>query len=232
LAAGHDVAVVEDAAQAQGARYRFPDGREAMCGTMGVAGAFSFYPGKNLGAIGEAGAVVTRDTAGAVWARRYRDHGQSKKYVHEIATGGNFRLDALQASVLSIKLRHLDRWNDARRRAAALYDELLGGCLTTPVAQRYARHVYHLYVVQTPERDRLREELARDGIGTGLHYPIPLHLQPAFAGSESVEDVALPETEWLAATCLSLPMHPHLTDDQVGAVAAAVLKKVESAVVV
>ena len=230
LGEAYGVPVVEDAAQAQGAMYTFPDGRVARCGTMGVAGAFSFYPGKNLGAIGEAGALSTTDATAAVLARLHRDHGQSEKYVHEIAHGGNYRLDAIQAAVLSVKLRRLDAWNEARRRAAAQYDERLAGVIRTPVEKPWARHIYHLYVVQTPERDRLRDELAADGIGTGLHYPIPLHLQPAFRDSESAADVELPVTERLAASCLSLPMHPHLTDDEVDKVAARITERVNVSV--
>lgn len=216
------VPVVEDAAQAQGAVYRFPDGREALCGSMGVAAAFSFYPGKNLGAMGEAGAVATTDPARARMAILLRDHGQSKKYVHEIAHGTNARLDAIQAAVLSIKLRRLDAWNANRRRAAERYTSGLQGArgLALPLEAPYASHIYHLYVVQTPERDRLRTELAEAGIATGLHYPIPLHLQPAYAGQDVVGG-PLPNTEWAAQTCLSLPMHPHLDEQQVDRVVSA-----------
>ena len=224
-AATYGLPVVEDAAQAHGARYRFPDGREALCGTMGVAGSFSFYPGKNLGAIGEGGAVVTRDADAAARMRLYRDHGQAEKYVHQIADGGNYRLDAIQARVLTIKLGRLDAWNDARRRIAGRYDSQLRGAIQTPVQKAYAHHVYHLYVVQSTERDRLRAELGEDGVATGLHYPIPLHLQPGFAGTDSVADVALPVTEHLAATCLSLPMYPHMTDEMADRVAERLLAR-------
>lgn len=230
IAAAFGVPVVEDAAQAQGATYRFDGGRVAQCGTMGVAGAFSFYPGKNLGAVGEAGAVVTADPERAALARRIRDHGQSEKYVHEIATGGNFRLDAIQAGVLAVKLRRLDAWNDARRARAARYDEVLADVIQRPVQRSWAHHVYHLYVVQHAERDRLRAELGEAGIQTGMHYPIPLHLQPAFAGTESAADVDLPETERLAATCLSLPMYPHLDIESIDRVAEAIAERTKQAV--
>lgn len=215
------VPVVEDAAQAQGAAYRFSTGEWKQCGAMGAAAAFSFYPGKNLGAIGEAGAVATLDAESAEHARLLRDHGQSEKYVHVLAHGSNARLDAIQAAVLSIKLERLASWNESRRQAAALYDARLADVVRTPQARPNVRHVYHLYVVQTSTRDRLRAELAERGIGTGLHYPVPLHRQPAFVGSESGA-VSLPVTERLASTCLSLPMYPHLTSQDVEVVAAAV----------
>ena len=229
LGARLGIPVVEDAAQAQGATYRFPDGRVAKCGAMGEAGAFSFYPGKNLGAIGEAGAVVTNDDARARQAVILRDHGQSEKYVHLIAHGGNYRLDALQAAVLGIKLRRLDAWNVARRAAASRYAERLAEApLELPSEMPYAGHVWHLYVVQHAERDRLRAELAERGIGVGLHYPIPLHRQPAFAAMD--RNWSLPETDRAAETCLSLPMHPHLSADQVDRVGEALLEALASAV--
>ena len=216
------VPVVEDAAQAQGAAYRFPDGREVMCGAMGAVGAFSFYPGKNLGAIGEAGAIVTNDEGLARRARVIRDHGQAEKYVHLIGDGGNFRLDTIQAAVLGIKLQRLDSWNATRRRIAGRYAERLADTgLELPVEMPYATHIYHLYVIQHPERDRVRAELMERGIGAGLHYPIPLHLQPAFQGMELAG--ALPETERAAATCLSLPMFAHMTVEQADRVADALL---------
>lgn len=230
LARRHGVALVEDAAQAQGATYRFPDGRVAKCGSMGDAAAFSFYPGKNLGAIGEAGAVVVRTSEQVRLARMLRDHGQTEKYIHRIPDGGNMRLDAIQASVLSIKLARLDAWNDARRQAAARYDQLLAGHVSTPAEMPWARHIYHLYVVQIPERDRVRQELAGQGVATGLHYPIPLHRQPAFEGTLSAK-ADLPETERLAATCLSLPMHPHIEPGQVDRTAEALLESTRSAAV-
>lgn len=222
LGARYGVPVVEDAAQAHGATYRFSDGRTAHCGAMGAAAAFSFYPGKNLGGIGEAGAVTlpTAEQAGLV--RRLRDHGQREKYVHVVADGGNARLDAIQAAVLLIKLRRLDGWNAARRLAAEWYAERLTGIpgLELPAEMPYARHVWHLYVVQTETRDAVRDGLAGLGVPTGLHYPIPLHLQPAYAG-KALTAGSLAVTERLARTCLSLPMHPHLAEEQVARVAAS-----------
>jgi len=210
LGSEHGVPVVEDAAQAQGARYRFPDGRDVACGAMGDAAAFSFYPGKNLGAMGEAGAVTVRDEARAQRLRLIRDHGQAEKYVHQIADGGNYRLDAIQAAVLRIKLSRLEAWNDARREAAAQYGRLLADSpIEPPREMEHAHHVWHLYVVSLPERDRVRAAMGEGDVPTGLHYPIPLHLQPAFRGQD-VLGGPLPVTERLAAACLSLPMHAHL----------------------
>ena len=215
--------VVEDAAQAHGATYRFPDGREARCGSMGRIAAFSFYPGKNLGAMGEAGAVTTDDPELARRARILRDHGQPRKYIHEVADGGNSRLDAIQAAVLHAKLPRLTDWNRRRRAVAARYAELLSplegtGALELPGEMPWSGHVYHLYVVQTPHRDALHERLRQQDVPTAFHYPVPLHQQPAFEGAR-VGREALPVTEESARTCLSLPMHPHLTDEQVERVA-------------
>jgi dTDP-4-amino-4,6-dideoxygalactose transaminase len=230
IGARYDVPVVEDAAQAHGARYRFPDGREAGCGAMGRTAAFSFYPGKNLGAMGEAGAVTTSDPALAARALMLRDHGQARKYHHQVADGGNSRLDAIQAAVLGLKLKRLPAWNERRRTVADLYrDRLAGladeGLLELPAEQPWAHHVWHLFVVHSSRRDALAEALRVRGIPTGLHYPIPLHQQSAFAGREPGAG-PLPETERAAATCLSLPMHPHLTDAQVQQVADAVRESV------
>lgn len=213
--------VVEDAAQAQGASYRFSDGRVARCGTMGTSAAFSFYPGKNLGAIGEAGAVATADSDLARRARVLRDHGQVEKYVHLVANGANARLDALQAGVLSLKLGRLDDWNARRRSLARRYDDGIGALgLEPPRPMEWGTHIYHLYVIALPNRDEVKEALARRGIATGLHYPLPLHLQPAFEGSETVGGSLL-QTEKAAARCLSLPMYPHLSTDQVDRVVEA-----------
>ena len=220
------VPVVEDAAQAQGATYRFSSGREAACGTMGLTAAFSFYPGKNLGAIGEAGAVTTQHAELAQRARVLRDHGQIQKYVHVEAEGGNARLDALQAGVLTLKLRRLPEWNERRRHIAAQYDRALEGTGLAPREMPWARHIYHLYVIHVEDRDALRDALAERGVSSGMHYPIPLHLQPAFEGQD-LAGGPLPVTERLAATCLSLPMYPHLSAEQVERVASAVRATIE-----
>lgn len=202
--------VVEDAAQAHGARYR---GRSV--GTLADMAAFSFYPGKNLGACGEGGAVTGSDPAALALVRRIRDHGQSQKYVHEIE-GYNGRLDAIQAAFLRVKLRRLAQWNEQRREVAAQYRSGLADVpeIQLPIEAAYARHVYHLFVIRADCRDALREHLAQERVGTGLHYPIPLHLQPAYEGL-SIKRGALPVTERAAQTVLSLPMFPSMTAEQV-----------------
>ncbi|HEX7175137.1 MAG TPA: DegT/DnrJ/EryC1/StrS family aminotransferase [Pyrinomonadaceae bacterium] len=216
VAARHNLTVIEDAAQAHGAQYR---GRRV--GARGRANCFSFYPGKNLGAYGEAGAVVTDDAEVARRVRLLRDHGSERKYRHEII-GYNFRMEGIQGAVLGVKLPHLDGWNELRRRHAARYDELLRDSgLVLPRASSDARHVYHLYVVQTEDRDALQKHLADAGVQTGIHYPIPIHLQPAYAflGHKPGD---FPEAERQAACVLSLPMFAELTDEQIERVAEAV----------
>ena len=217
IAAEHDLAVIEDAAHAHGAEF---DGKPV--GSFGKAACFSFYPAKNLGAYGDAGAVLTNDPEIAESVRMLRDHGRSAKYTHK-TIGFNYRMDALQGAILSAKLRHLADWNANRRRSAAVYDELLAPIpnLTTPVVHPKADHVYHLYVVKLGERDALRTTLADAGIGSGVHYPLPLHLQPAFAylGHETG---AFPVTEALAEQIISLPMFPELTRPQIERVVAVV----------
>jgi dTDP-4-amino-4,6-dideoxygalactose transaminase len=217
LAATHNLIVIEDAAQAHGSLYK---GRHV--GTLGRAGCFSFYPAKNLGAVGEGGAVVTDDAEVARRLRQLRDHGSERKYRHEII-GYNFRLEEIQGAVLAVKLCHLDRWNALRREHAARYNELLAGAggLVLPRELPYARHVYHLYVVQAEERDRLRKVLEEAGVQTGIHYPIPVHLQPAFA-SLRYRGGDFPEAERQARHVLSLPIFPELTEDQIKRVVEAV----------
>jgi dTDP-4-amino-4,6-dideoxygalactose transaminase len=206
----NDLVVIEDACQAHGALYR---GRKA--GSMGVAGCFSFYPGKNLGAYGEGGAVVTENEDMADKIRMIRDHGQAKKYYHDME-GYNGRLDAIQAGVLRIKLRRLAGWNEARRRNAALYDELLSKIpgVTVPFQADFATSVYHLYVILVDDRDELQKYLGEKGIGTGLHYPVPLHLQKAYAG-QGYKRGDFPVTESVASRLLSLPMFPELKKEQI-----------------
>lgn len=217
LAARRGLWIVEDAAQAHGASDR---GRSA--GTLGAFGAFSFYPGKNLGACGEAGAVSGRSAAQLEPIRRLRDHGQSRKYVHEME-GYNGRMDAIQAAFLRIKLGHLPGWNAARRRAADQYRAALAGLaeVRLPVERPGAVHVYHLFVIQAERRDALQQYLTGRGIGTGLHYPVPLHLQTAYAGL-GLGMGAFPVTEAAAKDMLSLPMFPELTADQIAIVADAI----------
>jgi dTDP-4-amino-4,6-dideoxygalactose transaminase len=212
------VALLEDAAQAHGAGR---GGRRA--GAFGDAAAFSFYPAKNLGAAGEAGAVVTRRADVAARVARLRDHGQGERYHHDLV-GYNSRLDALQAAVLSVKLKRLDAWNGRRRALAAIYRERLAKVpvLDVPAAAPEPEsHVYHLFVVRTPERQRLRAALTARGIETGLHYPVPIHRQPACRDLGYAEG-AFPVTEAAARTVLSLPMYPHMSDDAVHRVCDAI----------
>lgn len=215
VAARAGLAVVEDAAQAHGATWR---GRRA--GSMGRAGCFSFYPGKNLGAFGDAGAVVTSDPALAATLRSLRNHGRlAGSHDRHGAVGTNSRLDTVQAAVLAAKLPHLDAWTAARRRVVARYAAALPLELARPVAVAAdAEPVHHLAVVVAGERDALRASLRRRGIATGLHYPIPCHRQEPY---RRYADWPLPAAETLAARVLSLPLFPHMTDEQVGAVCAA-----------
>jgi dTDP-4-amino-4,6-dideoxygalactose transaminase len=217
LAARYDLIVIEDACQAHGAAYfSQKQGVWRKAGTMGRAAAFSFYPGKNLGACGEAGAITTNDERVAKHCRMLRDHGQSRKYVHELV-GTNGRLDAIQAGVLRVKLRHLARWNEERRARARDYEALLQiagvAAVVPPHVPSWSRHVYHLYVVRVPERDRVQRELADAGIATGIHYPFPLHLGPTYPGASFRLD-DFPVAERAAAEILSLPMFPGLASNQ------------------
>ncbi|HEY0322921.1 MAG TPA: DegT/DnrJ/EryC1/StrS family aminotransferase [Pyrinomonadaceae bacterium] len=216
IAARHKLLVIEDAAQAHGALYK---GRRV--GSFGHAATFSFYPGKNLGAYGEGGAVVTNDSEVARGVRLLRDHGSEQKYHHQII-GYNFRLEGIQGAVLSVKLAHLDRWNALRHEHAESYNALLYGTnLILPQEMSYARHVYHLYVVRTEDRDALQSDLNKAGVQTGIHYPVPIHLQPAYAFMGYGRG-SFPETERQAARVLSLPMFPELSVEQIKAVAEAV----------
>jgi dTDP-4-amino-4,6-dideoxygalactose transaminase len=215
LAKQYKLAVIEDACQAHGAEYF---SKRENCwkkaGTMGTAAAFSFYPGKNLGACGEAGAVITNDEGIAETIRMLRDHGQSRKYYHDIE-GYNGRLDAIQAAVLGIKLRRLPAWNEERRRIAQRYNELLASVhnVIVPYEPEWSRAVYHLYVIRAHDRDALRSFLSQRNISTGLHYPVPLHQQKAYAASKT-SNGSLPVSEQAAQEVLSLPIFPGLTYDQ------------------
>jgi dTDP-4-amino-4,6-dideoxygalactose transaminase len=208
--------VIEDACQAHGAEYfSGKEGQWRKAGSMGVAAAFSFYPGKNLGACGEAGAVTTGDPELARKVRMLRDHGQSKKYYHDIE-GWNGRLDAIQAGMLQVKLRRLAQWNRQRRECAALYGKLLAAMAPdtgVPAEPSWSRPVYHLYVVRHPERDALQAHLSAQSIGTGIHYPIPLHLQTAYE-SLGYSRGDFPVSEQAASEILSLPMYPQLKVNQ------------------
>lgn len=213
LARRYHLIVIEDACQAHGAEYfSKQENRWRKAGSMGHAAAFSFYPGKNLGACGEAGAVTTNDEVLAQKVRMLRDHGQSRKYYHEME-GYNGRLDAIQAGILQIKLRHLPEWNQKRRQIAARYNELLLGVsknLILPCEPSWSHGVYHLYAVRTAERDELQEHLTKSGIGTGVHYPVPVHLQKPYR-TMGFKEGDFPVTEKVAAQVLSLPMYPGLS---------------------
>ena len=207
--------VVEDACQAHGATYKL-DGNEKKVGSFGHAAAFSFYPGKNLGAMGEGGAVTTGDSQIDHNIRIWHDHGQSERYIHVSQEGWNGRLDTMQCAILRIKLKKLEEWNVRRRQAARWYRERLKNDdrVVLPVEQKGRRHVYHLFVVRLPDREKARHELVSKGIGVGLHYPFPLHLQIAYHHLGWKEN-DFPESEKAASSILSLPMFPHISEEQV-----------------
>lgn len=217
LARARGIAVVEDACQAHGAEYK---GRRA--GSLGDVGCFSFYPTKNLGAYGDGGAVVTNDEALARTVRSLRNYGEGERRYRSERPGVNSRLDEVQAAMLRAKLPRLDEWNDRRRAHAALYRERLAGSgVTLPVERPWARHNYHLFVVRSPHRDELAAWLGEHGVGTAIHYPVPVHRQPAFAHLGLAEG-ALPETERACREVLSLPIYPELRREQVERVAELV----------
>jgi dTDP-4-amino-4,6-dideoxygalactose transaminase len=224
LAHRYHLIVVEDACQAHGAEYfSKKQNRWLKAGSIGDAAAFSFYPGKNLGACGEGGAATTNSKPIAEKMRMLRDHGQAKKYYHDME-GYNGRLDAVQAGILEVKLPHLSRWNEQRRECARRYQELLAplsGSITLPYEPSHSRSVFHLYVVCTPNRSEFQDQLTEAGIGTGIHYPIPLHLQKAY-GAMNHKPGDFPVCERIAAQCLSLPMYPGLRAEQQARVAEAV----------
>lgn len=221
VAAECELFVLEDACQAHGAEYR---GRKA--GTMGHAGCFSFYPGKNLGAYGEAGAVVTDDDMLAERIRRIRDHGQARKYYHA-EVGWNARMDGLQAAVLNVKLKHLDAWNRRRSRHAEHYGARLGelDALTLPAKADYGTHVWHIYAIRVAERDGLMAALQSEGIQCGIHYPVPIHLQEAYRAL-GLKPGNYPVAEESARHILSLPMFPELTKEQIDYVCDHIRKHV------
>lgn len=216
LAERYNLTVIEDACQAHGAEYfSSRQNRWMKAGSMGKAAAFSFYPGKNLGACGEAGAITTHDEEIASRCRMIRDHGQAKKYYHQIE-GYNGRLDAIQAAILRIKLKHLHHWNEQRRERAEVYRRLLSDVsqhTILPIAEPWAKAIYHLFVIRVEKRDDFMTKLAEDNIGTGIHYPIPLHLQKAYAHL-GYKEGDFPVSERLANEIVSLPMYPNLSEDQ------------------
>jgi dTDP-4-amino-4,6-dideoxygalactose transaminase len=217
IARRHDLTVIEDACQAHGAEYK---GRRA--GSIGVSGCFSFYPGKNLGAYGEGGMVVTSNDDHARIMRMLRDWGQSQRYHHTLK-GFNYRMDGMQGAILRVKLRHLEEWNETRRARAQLYTQLLAQStqVTLPIEAGDRRHVYHIYAVRSRDRDRLQRQLQAEGIQSGIHYPIPVHLQPAHADLGYSEG-AFPASEAAAREVLSLPVFPEMSAKDVRNVVAAV----------
>ena len=222
VARRHGLVVIEDAAQAHGARYR-----GLPVGSVGDLACFSFYPGKNLGAYGEGGAVTTNNLDFAGTIRMLRDWGQNRKYHHELR-GFNYRMEAFQGAILRVKLRHLPRWNEVRRALVNVYNEVLADSdVETPTEMPWAEHVYHVYTLRTAERDGLRTTLQAEGIQTGIHYPAPVHLQPAYADL-GYGPGAFPEAEAAAKQVLSLPLYPELSSRAVAEVAGVVKRSVGS----
>jgi dTDP-4-amino-4,6-dideoxygalactose transaminase len=217
IADRYGIPVIEDACQAHGAEYR-----KQRAGSIGISGCFSFYPGKNLGACGEGGIVVTSDDAHAKTIRMLRDWGQEQRYHHALK-GFNYRMDGIQGAILRVKLRHLEDWTEARRAHARHYSALLAGSrqVAAPAELADRRHVYHIYAVRTRDRDGLQRALQAEGVQTGLHYPIPVHLQKAHADL-GYKAGAFPESEAAAREVLSLPIYPEMTSRQVEQVVAAV----------
>jgi dTDP-4-amino-4,6-dideoxygalactose transaminase len=214
LAVKHNLYVVEDCCQAHGAEYK-----SKKVGSFGICNSFSFYPIKNLGCYGDGGIITTNNEALAKHLRMARNYGQVQKYYHNFV-GVNSRLDEIQAAILRVKLKHLDAWNDRRRSVAEFYQYLLRG-YAHPIEKDYAKHIYHQYVIRSDYRDRLKQQLAAKGIPTQIHYPIPVHLQPAYSS-----DADLPVTERICGEILSLPMHPFLSDDEVRLVAETLMEGV------
>ncbi|HME35187.1 MAG TPA: DegT/DnrJ/EryC1/StrS family aminotransferase [Candidatus Sulfotelmatobacter sp.] len=220
VARRHGLVVIEDAAQAHGAKYK---GRPV--GSIGDIACFSFYPGKNLGAYGEGGAVTTNNPEHARTIRMLRDWGQDRKY-HHVLRGFNYRMEGFQGAILRAKLRHLERWTEARRAVVQQYDELLADSgVETPAEMPWARHVYHVYTLRTEDRDGLQASLQAEGIQTGIHYPVPVHLQPAYADLGYGRGT-FPRSEAAAEQVLSLPLYPELSSQAVAEVAGAVKKAV------
>ena len=223
LAETYNIKIIEDACQAHGAEYK---GRRT--GSLGNAGCFSFYFSKNLGAYGEAGLITTSDPDMAKKCRWIRDHGQSAKYYHSLI-GINGRMDEIQAAVLRVKFPHLDEWTENRRNLARAYAASLPSAIIKPVEMPWAKHVYHLYVIRTPEREQLREWLVNKDIGVGMHYPIPIHLQEAWR-EYGGDDYSLPVTEQVTGEILSLPMYPEMSVEQVNYVCDCISEFCESRV--
>jgi dTDP-4-amino-4,6-dideoxygalactose transaminase len=221
IAREYNLKIIEDSCQSHGAEY---NGKRT--GTLGDVGCFSFYFTKNLGAYGEAGMITTSDPEIARQCRMIRDHGQNAKYYHAVM-GVNGRLDEIQAAVLKVKLPHLDEWIEKRRNIARIYEEGLPSQVVKPIETTWGKHVYHLYVIRTPEREKLRKWLEDKGIGTGMHYPVPVHLQEAWARYGG-EKYSLPVTEKITGEILSLPIYPELTEEEANYICECVKDYCES----
>jgi dTDP-4-amino-4,6-dideoxygalactose transaminase len=222
IARRHNLVVIEDAAQAHGAKYK-----ERPVGSIGDMGCFSFYPGKNLGAYGEGGAVTTSNAKYAQTIRMLRDWGQDRKY-HHVLRGYNYRMEGFQGAILRVKLRHLDKWTEARRAVVQQYNELLAEYdIETPEEMPWGKHVYHVYTLRADDRDNLQAALTTEGIQTSIHYPVPVHLQPAYADPRYGAG-AFPQSERAAKQVLSLPLYPELPSRAIAQVAEAVRKAVGS----
>jgi dTDP-4-amino-4,6-dideoxygalactose transaminase len=220
VARRHGLVVIEDAAQAHGAKYK---GRAV--GSIGDLACFSFYPGKNLGAYGEGGAVTTSNDKYSQTVRMLRDWGQDRKY-HHVLRGYNYRMEGFQGAVLRVKLRHLEAWTNARRNVVSSYNKFLGGAgVETPSEMPWAHHVYHVYTLRTADRDGMHAFLQEEGIQTGIHYPVPAHLQPAYSDL-GYKKGAFPQSEEAANQVLSLPLYPELPSEAVAEVARAVKKAI------
>jgi dTDP-4-amino-4,6-dideoxygalactose transaminase len=226
IARRYGLIVIEDAAQAHRAEYK-----GQRIGSIGDIGCFSFYPGKNLGGYGEGGAVVTNNPQYAQTICMLRDWGQERRY-HHVLKGYNYRMDGIQGAILRVKLRYLDAWTEARRAIAARYDEMLvDSGLVTPTVMPYSYHVYHVYAVRSQQREILQQKLQEQGIQTGIHYPVPVHLQPAYADL-GYQPGAFPHSEAASREVLSLPMFPELTTDLQTQVAKAVINSISTTAMV
>lgn len=221
IAEKHGINIIEDACQAHGAQYK---GKKT--GSLGLAGCFSFYPTKNLGCFGDGGMVVTKDGELAEKIMMLRYMGQKGKVYNSLIKGYNSRLDELQAAILNVKLRHLDKWNEKRRRNAKIYTKILNGIVVTPVERDYAKHIFHLYVIRTQRRDWLRDVLVKNSIATSIHYPIPVHAQKAYSEHRQ-NKIALPLTERYADEIISLPMFPEIRRDEIEKVAEGIINAVK-----
>ena len=231
IAKKHNLRVIEDACQAHGTMYnsglKTKDSTWKMAGSMGDVGCFSFYPAKNLGAFGDGGMIVTNDEKTAAKLKILRNYGQKEKYMH-LEIGYNSRLDTIQAAILRVKLKHLEKWNSIRHESAMLYNKVLSGTdFILPQEKSYAKHIYHLYVIRTKNRENLQKYLLDKGISTGIHYPVPLHLSPSYRHLKYRKG-KFPVAEIVSNEILSLPMFPGITEDEIRYVAEKLIEYVRA----